>query len=73
MLREKELMRSLFLSLSLSQRREPWTVCQDRDRIPLLSDGFRGGRDNFFFFLVFSGPWSSGSQLLLEDFAEDKT
>lgn len=57
-LREKELMRSLSLSLFLSdsQRREPWTVCQDGNRIPLLSDGFRGGRDNFFFFLVFSGP-----------------
>lgn len=46
-------MRSLFLSLSLSQRREPWTVCQDRNRIPLLSDGFRDGRDNFFFFSLF--------------------
>lgn len=54
-LREKELMRSLFLSLSLSQRREPWTVCQDRNRIPLLSDGFRGGRDNFFFFSFLFG------------------
>lgn len=71
-LQEKELMRSLSLSLSDSQRREPWTACQDRNRIPLLSDGFRGGRDNFFFSL-FSGTWSSGSQLLLEDFAEDKT
>lgn len=44
-----------FLSLSLSQRREPWTVCQDRNRIPLLSDGFRGGRDNFFFFSFLFG------------------
>lgn len=41
---------SFSFSLSLSQRREPWTACQDRNRIPLLSDGFRGGRDNFFFF-----------------------
>lgn len=44
---------SLSLFLSDSQRREPWTACQDRNRIPLLSDGFRGGRDNFFFFFSF--------------------
>lgn len=52
-LREKELMRSSAFFLSYSQRREPWTVCQDGYRIPLLSDGFRGGRDNFFFFSLF--------------------
>lgn len=67
-------MRSLPLFLSLSLNAEsPGLFARIETVFPCFPTASAVAVTTSFFFSLSSGPWSSVSQLLVEDFAEDKT